>query len=150
LEGVGVLAVDDDEAIRGAISDVLTTAGARVATAATAAEAIRRLPEVKPDVLVLDIAMPHEDGYELMRTIRALPWETGGETPAVALSALATNADKLKALAAGFQAYLAKPTQGELLVSTILQVLRGRSKRDLAQGAEQEASWPPSDGSLAD
>ncbi len=77
-----------------------------------------------PDVIVSDLAMPDEDGYSLLTRIRRLPAENGGEIPALALSAFATNDNKQKAFDAGFQKYHTKPFEPDGIIQDILQLLK--------------------------
>jgi CheY-like chemotaxis protein len=99
--------------------------GAEVRTSASASEALLVLGEFRPDVLILDIGMPAIDGYSLMRQIRALPVERGGCTPAVALTAYARPEDRKRAVLAGFQMHLAKPSALEEVVVSVAS-LAGR------------------------
>ena len=106
----------------------LENAGATALTAASVPEALGVLRRHSVDVLLADIAMPDEDGYELMRHVRRLPPECGGRVPAVALTAYARVEDRLKALAAGFQMHVPKPVEpAELL--TVLGSVTGRLAR---------------------
>jgi signal transduction histidine kinase/DNA-binding response OmpR family regulator len=116
ISGVRVLLVDDDPDARDVIAATLRRAGADVTTVSSALEALDTLPGAKPDVLISDIAMPDHDGYALIRRIRQLPNEDGGEVPAIALTAYAREEDRARALDAGFQVHLAKPVDpGDLL-----------------------------------
>jgi signal transduction histidine kinase/ActR/RegA family two-component response regulator len=109
LDGLAILVVDDDAEARELMAILLRRMGAGVTVAASAAEALEALERTRPDVLLSDIEMPHEDGYSLMRRIRELPEERGGRIPAAALTAYARAEDRLRALAAGYQAHLPKP-----------------------------------------
>jgi signal transduction histidine kinase/ActR/RegA family two-component response regulator len=112
LKGVKVLAVDDEADARHLLTAVLEQCGARVRTCASGAEVLGAMEEFKPDVLISDIGMPEEDGYALMKRIRA--WETArGEqaTPAVALTAYARVEDRLQALMAGYNMHVSKPVE---------------------------------------
>ncbi|MFP5288358.1 MAG: ATP-binding protein, partial [Thermoanaerobaculia bacterium] len=111
LRGVRVLAVDDEADARALLKTVLERCGAEVKTAGSALEAIAALEEYRPDVLVSDIGMPEEDGYVLIRKVRALSAERGGRTPAVALTAYARVEDRLQALSAGYNMHVAKPVE---------------------------------------
>jgi CheY-like chemotaxis protein len=82
---------------------------------------------VRPDVLVSDIGMPDEDGYELIRRVRRLKPEEGGRTPAVALTAYARDEDRRKAVRAGFQTHLAKPAAPDKLAEAVAS-LAGRTR----------------------
>jgi signal transduction histidine kinase len=116
LDGVRVLVVDDQPDARELLALVLGRAGARVSTAASAAEALEAFVREGAEVLVSDIGMPAEDGYSLVGRIRATP---AGRVPAVALTAYATEEDRRRALAAGFDAHVAKPVEPTELVSVI-------------------------------
>jgi signal transduction histidine kinase/CheY-like chemotaxis protein len=126
LEGVSVLVVDDDHASLELIGEALTSFGARVTTAGSAAEAMQSLRARIPDVLVSDLAMPDEDGYSLMRRIRAFSGPLSG-IPAIALTAYARADDRQQALDAGFQIHLAKPVDLADLESAIARVSRPSS-----------------------
>ena len=125
LSGLSVMVVDDEADARDWIGRVLSDAGAQTCTLGSAAEALERLPAFLPDVLVSDIGMPGTDGYGLLRALRALARESGGETPAIALTAFARNDDRARALAAGFQMHLGKPIDEEELVAAVASVARG-------------------------
>jgi CheY-like chemotaxis protein len=80
------------------------------------------LEEFRPEVLLCDIAMPVEDGYSLIRRVRALGDARGGDVPAVALTALARAGDRRRALAAGFQNYLTKPVDLDDLAEAVAEL----------------------------
>jgi PAS domain S-box-containing protein len=126
LEGLRVLVVDDDRDTREYLTAVLENCGARVRSAVAAREAFRLLEESRPEVIVSDIGMPGEDGYQLIRRVRKLSKERGGQTPAVALTAYAREEDRVKAFRAGFQMHLAKPVEPDDLV-TVVASLAGRN-----------------------
>lgn len=116
LQGVTVLVVDDDADARNVMQRILGDSGASVITASSAAEALQVLPHARPTLLVSDIGMPGEDGYDLIRRLRALPGSEGGKTPAVALTAFARSEDRQRALRAGYQIHVTKPVEpSELL-----------------------------------
>lgn len=118
LEGVVVLVVDDEHDAREMLREMLGTSKATAVTASSVAEALSLLPGVRPDVVVSDIGMPDEDGYVLIRKLRALPDSAGGRTPAIALTAYARFEDRTKALVAGFNMHVPKPVEpGELLAA---------------------------------
>ena len=119
LHGVHVLVVDDDTDTREFVVFLLKQAGANVISASSAGEALRELTQFKPDILLSDIGMPDMDGYMLMRQVRALPSEQGGQIPAIALSAYAGEMNQQQAIAAGFQRHLAKPVEPEELIRII-------------------------------
>jgi CheY-like chemotaxis protein len=119
LDGLRVLIVDDEEDARDLLAAVLSGSGATVVVTSSAAEGFDALTRNRPDVLLSDIAMPDEDGYSLIRRIRALPPEQGGRVPAIALTAYARLEDRKKALAMGFNIHLAKPVDPRILVSVV-------------------------------
>src|SRR5689334_19230295 len=125
LDGLRVLLVDDEPEAREIISTVMTRTGAEVTACKSASEALAKLLEWKPDVILSDIAMPDEDGYSFIGKVRSLPREKGGATPAAALTAYARDLDRRQALAAGYQMHIAKPIAATQLV-TIVARLAGR------------------------
>jgi len=130
LLGVSVLVVDDEPDARALLKRVLHAHGATVYTASSAAEGYLALREHRPNVLLSDIAMPDEDGYQLLANIRALSAEEGGETPAVALTAYAGPEDRRKAMVAGFQLHLPKPVETAELLAVVAN-LSGAHRRRL-------------------
>ena len=125
LDGLRVLLVDDEPEARQIISTVITSTGAEVKACTSASEALTKLVEWKPDVILSDIAMPDEDGYTFINKVRSLPRDKGGETPAAALTAYARDVDRRQALDAGYQMHIAKPIGAGQLVSMIAR-LAGR------------------------
>jgi signal transduction histidine kinase/ActR/RegA family two-component response regulator len=128
LEGVSVLVVDDDKESREVVSAHLEGHQAAVFTAASAAQAVALLQREHVDVLLADIAMPGEDGYALIRKVRALDARTAS-IPAAALTAFARNEDRQLALQAGFQLHLTKPIDAATLVAAVASL---SGKRDVA------------------
>lgn len=125
LDGLHVLVVEDDRDARDLVVAVLEGCGVDVAAAASVAEGMTRFAARTPDVVVSDIEMPGEDGFSLIRQIRARPAEQGGEVPVAALTAYASPADRMKVLGAGFNMHVAKPVQpAELAV--VVGSLAGR------------------------
>ena len=125
LDGLRVLIVDDEPEAREIISTVIMRTGAEVTACTTATEALAKLAEWKPDVILSDIAMPDEDGYSFIGKVRSLPRDKGGETPAAALTAYARDVDRRQALAAGYQMHIAKPIGASQLVHMVAR-LAGR------------------------
>jgi CheY-like chemotaxis protein/anti-sigma regulatory factor (Ser/Thr protein kinase) len=119
LEGMRILVVDDEADSRELVSAILTRCGGQVRSCETAAEALKTFRDWKPDVLVSDIGMPIEDGYSLIQKLRKQRMKLAREIPAVALTAYATEADRARAISAGFQAHVAKPIEPETLVKSI-------------------------------
>ncbi len=126
LDGLRVLIVDDEAGAREVLTAMLERCGAEVRSAASAGEALEAIEEQRPGVLVFDIGMPGEDGYWLIRRVRALPAERGGGTPAVALTAYARTEDRVRALTAGYQVHLAKPVEPAELIAAVAS-LAGRT-----------------------
>ncbi|MBD2069997.1 PAS domain S-box protein [Leptolyngbya sp. FACHB-671] len=119
LAHVCVLLVDDDTDTRELVEFLLEQAGAKVTAVTTAGEALSILKRSPPDVLLSDIGMPDMDGYMLMRQVRTLPPEQGGQVKAIALTAYAGDFNQQQALAAGFQQHMSKPIDPEMLVKAI-------------------------------
>lgn len=130
LRGVRVLVVEDDPDTRDVFALGLELAGAETLTAATAGEALRLVREQAPDVLLSDIGLPDEDGCELIRHVRALPPEEGGQTPAVAVTAFTLADDRRRALEAGFESFLPKPVDARHLLATIAAVVHATRSGD--------------------
>ena len=124
LDGLRVLLVDDEPEARQIISKVIARTGAEVRSCESAGEALATLVEWRPDVLMSDIAMPGEDGYALIRKVRLLSREQGGETPAAAFTAYARDEDRNRALAAGYQMHIAKPISSNQLITMIARLAR--------------------------
>jgi CheY-like chemotaxis protein len=127
LYGIKVLVVDDDQDTRELLEWVLKRAGAQVTVAASVKGALEAIDAHPPQVLVSDIAMPEEDGYSLVKQLRARPPERGGRIPAVALTAHSMVQDRLLSLRAGFQSHVPKPVVPEELVEVVASVVYQRS-----------------------
>jgi PAS domain S-box-containing protein len=127
LDGLRILIVDDDPDIRDLLTYTLEVCGAEVIAVATANAAISALADssLPMDILISDIGMPDEDGYSLLRRVRALKPENGGRIPAIALTAYARIQDRTAALLAGFQSHIAKPVEPAELIAVIAN-LAGR------------------------
>jgi CheY-like chemotaxis protein len=125
IAGVKVLVVDDEADSRAVVKRLLEDCEAVVITSGSAADAIERVVRDRPDVLVSDIGMPGEDGYALIRRVRALGPENGGNVPAVALTAYARSEDRMRSVLAGFQMHVAKPVEPAELI-TMIASLAGR------------------------
>lgn len=124
LAGLNILVVDDDEDSRFYITTVLEADGATVMAVASAAVALKVLPELQPDILICDIAMPGEDGYTLIRKIRALkPDDICGKLPAIALTAYGDSEYRSRALEAGFQTHVPKPVDPGELVAIVANLV---------------------------
>jgi two-component system, chemotaxis family, CheB/CheR fusion protein len=119
LAGVKCLVVDDDAASRELLSVFLEDAGASTVSADSAAEALRVLQREAVDILLADIAMPDEDGYSLIRRVRALESASKAAIPAAALTSFAGDADRQRSLEAGFQLHVGKPVESRTLVDAV-------------------------------
>jgi signal transduction histidine kinase/ActR/RegA family two-component response regulator len=126
LDGVRVLVVDDDLEARQMISTVLSQSGAEVRACISSNDALETLCQWKPDVLMSDIGMPHEDGYALIQKVRRLKAECGGRIPAAALTAYARDEDRDRALSSGFQIHVAKPVEAAELVTVVSNLVGAR------------------------
>ena len=124
LTGLRILVVDDEADARSLARRVLEECGAHVVTAGSAAEAMAAVdPESIPSVIVSDIGMPEQDGYDLIKQLRLLPGDAG-RIPAIALTALARGEDRTRALLAGYQRHISKPVDPAELVSAIANLTR--------------------------
>jgi hypothetical protein len=121
--GLVALVVEDDADARALTRRILMDAGAAVVEASSAEEALARVAEVKPDILISDIGMPHEDGYQLVRRLRTAGYPPE-VLPAIALTAFARMEDRIEALAAGYQEHLIKPLDAPTLVSRVASLCR--------------------------
>jgi signal transduction histidine kinase/ActR/RegA family two-component response regulator len=138
LRGVQVLVVDDDHDALDMLARLLTDAGAAVRIAASATEALDLLRWIRPDVLVSDLAMPDEDGYSLIQTLRASEPDNGSQTPAVALTAYVRVQDRARAAAAGFNMFVEKPVDPDELISVIGDIVESRGSRGPARSARSD------------
>jgi signal transduction histidine kinase/ActR/RegA family two-component response regulator len=126
LDGVRVLVVDDDAEARDLAAVIISGAGGTVRTCTCAPDGLEALRQWRPDVLVSDIEMPGEDGYSLIRKVRALDAAEGGQVPAVALTAYGRVQDRIQSLTAGYSMHVPKPVDpGEL--TTIIASLARRA-----------------------
>ncbi|APR82048.1 Chemotaxis protein methyltransferase CheR [Minicystis rosea] len=136
LDGLRVLVVDDERDARDVIIAILTGRGAVVHAVGSAQDAVDALSTFAPDVLLSDIGMPLEDGFSLLRRVRALP-SPFGSIPAIALTAYTRSSDARSAERAGFTAHLPKPVEANLLSTALLAAIgrapareRGPTLRD--------------------
>ena len=137
LEGLLVLVVEDDRDTREVIGILLEQAGASVTAIASSGKALAALERMRPHILIIDIGLPDEDGYALIRKARALLDERGEEIPAVALTAYSSEEDRKHALSAGFEIHMPKPPgPGELI--DVVARLTGRIEAD---GKSIPISW---------
>ncbi len=128
LHGIRVMAVDDADDALGLLRVVLETAGAEVVTMSSAVDALKRIEEAKPDALVVDLGMPHMDGFEFIARIRASSNPKVRDVPAAALTAFAKSGDRTKALQSGFEMHLVKPVDPAELVASVATLVRRGTK----------------------
>lgn len=141
LGGRRILVVDDEPDARDMLAVVLSGCGAEVRSVGSAHEAVAELPAWRPDLLISDIGMPGEDGYELIRRVRALEREAGGRIPAVALTAFARVEDRLRVLASGYQMHVAKPVEPAELVMVVASLVgRGGPDPNVTRAATPDPS----------
>jgi PAS domain S-box-containing protein len=124
LDGLRILVVDDEADTRALLKVALERCGAEVTVAGSSEEALAALKVMRPQLLISDVGMPVEDGYELIRKVRALPAEQGGKVPAVALTAYARAEDRLRALRSGYQMHVAKPVELTELIAVVGSLVR--------------------------
>jgi len=128
LVDLTVLVVEDDADARELMQAALEQRGARVFTAESVARAFELLQGTMPDLIISDIAMPEEDGVGFIKRLRALPPESAGQVPAIAVSAYAGSSDRSRALSAGFDHYLHKPVDFDELEAAIDSVINRNDK----------------------
>ena len=129
IEGVKVLVVDDEADARMLVKRVLEECKAEVTVAGSAAEALALLGAKLPQGIDRDKVMPGQDGYTLIKKVRALGVKQGGEVPAIALTAYARAEDRMKAALAGFEQYLVKPVEPAELVTLVSVLTRNRRRK---------------------
>lgn len=124
LNGVKVLVLDDDSDAREFVQVLLSENGAQVRVVATASEAYKELEGDVPDILICDIGLPNEDGYEFIRRIRSHTESSSANIPALALTAYALPNDRTKALVAGYHDHLTKPVEPDELLNSVASIAR--------------------------
>jgi PAS domain S-box-containing protein len=129
LSDVYILIVDDDADARLLLTTIIEKSGARVFTAASVSEALETLKNFQPHILISDIGMPGEDGYSLMRKIRAL-YPQADKISTIALTAYARAEDRTLALEAGFELHVAKPVNPEELLSIIKELAKSKRQTE--------------------
>ena len=128
LNGIHVLLVDDDPDTLDLLTAALKHQRATVTAVSSAQDAIQAIKNSKPDIVVSDIAMPGEDGYQLIERIRAMKFDAG-IIPALAITAYAKHEDREAALSSGYQGYLAKPIELSEFITAVAQAVRGREQK---------------------
>ena len=124
FQGFKILVVDDEKSFLEMVDLVLSSYGAEVIATTSALEALRLFSERHLDLVVSDISMPEMDGHDLIRCIRGLPPEQGGQVPALALTALGDSRTKQKAFTAGFRHFLVKPVDLYELVGVCAKLIK--------------------------
>ena len=124
LRGRKAVILDDEPDARGLLKQLLGDFGMDVIVTMSADEAIAAVERHRPDVLVSDIGMPMVDGYEVIRRVRALSGDRGGQTPAIALTAYARAEDRMRAVRAGFQTHVPKPVEPAELMTMIASLMK--------------------------
>jgi CheY-like chemotaxis protein/anti-sigma regulatory factor (Ser/Thr protein kinase) len=119
LRGLRVLLVDDEADARNLVRAILEEGGCRVTAAGSVAEAMQLLERELPDLVLSDIGMPEEDGYDFIRLLRALPHDRGGDLPAAALTAYASAEDRRRLLNAGYSIHVTKPVEPAELLAVV-------------------------------
>jgi signal transduction histidine kinase/CheY-like chemotaxis protein len=122
ITGKRVLVVDDDDDARELLAITLESAGAIALLASSVRDALKLFEQEHPDLVLADLAMPGEDGFDLIRILRARPGEQGGRVPAIAVTAYASGAERDNALRAGFDAHVAKPYDSATLLTAIAKL----------------------------
>lgn len=123
LTGVHVFVVDDDQDARDILTEVLSYCGALVHHCRTAEEALAHLAQFLPSIIICDLALPGQDGFAFIRTLRQLPPKRGSQVPAIAISAFYEDFARPEALRLGFNEYLEKPLNLDKLCETVTRLL---------------------------
>ena len=140
--GLRILVVDDELDARSLLKRVLEARDMKVTVASSASEALEAMRSARYDVLISDIGMPEQDGYEFIRQVRRLPFDRGALVPAIALTAFARSEDRTRALMAGYQSHLSKPVEVAELVAAVASLAGFRGGR-FAKGEERDVRrWP--------
>jgi CheY-like chemotaxis protein len=130
LTGIRILVVEDEPDARVILRRMLEDRDAAVEVAESVPTALARLHPTVPDIIVSDIGMPHEDGYDLIRQVRSLPLDQGGAIPAIAVTAFAHPEDRRRTIAAGYQMHISKPVQPDELVAGIRSLVALTHRHD--------------------
>ena len=129
LGGLRALVVDDDPDARELLTTLLEARGLHVRSAASVREGLAWLDREVPDIILSDLAMPGEDGHDLIRSIRGRPPASGGLVPAIAVTAYARPGDAKASISSGFQIHLTKPIDPNELFSAVEQLTPERYRR---------------------
>jgi CheY-like chemotaxis protein len=136
LQGLKILVVEDDEDSREMLETILRHHGAGVWTAENVENGFASFVSNKPDILISDVGLPEQDGYDLIRRIRRLSPEQGGQVPAIALTGYVSVHDQHEALNAGYDEHLSKPIDTDHLIGIIINLITkpNRFRRTFATG----------------
>ena len=126
-----MLLVEDSYDTREGIRVLLKQHGAEVTAVGSAAEALASFAEARPHVLLSDIGLEGQDGCQLLRSVRALGPDNGGDVPAAAITAYGTSEHRIRALKSGFWDYVCKPVDTDLLVTVVAGLVRAGASRPL-------------------
>ena len=140
LDGVRVLLVEDAPQVRDVVTDILAQCGAQVTAVESAVAALAVLKRERPDALVSSLSMPDKDGYWLIREVRKLPPDQGGDVPAAAFTGLTTTEDRLATLRAGFQFHIPKPVALTRLAGVVALLTLTKSAAGLHQATTASSS----------
>jgi len=127
---VRVLVVEDDADSREMLKMIFKQHGVEITAVASAAEGLQAIKQVKPDILISDIGLPNEDGYDLIRQVRQLAPEHGGLTPAIALTGYVSLQDRNHAFDVGYQEHLPKPVDIDKLLDLVGKLVNGNNSTD--------------------
>lgn len=128
LDGVQLLVVEDEPDNRELFTFILEMAGALVKVAKSGTEALQVLQSYLPDILISDISLPDVDGCTLVGQLKTLELQRGRELPAIALTAAATDSDRIRILEAGFQIHLSKPIEPERLIEVVAILIKRQNQ----------------------
>jgi CheY-like chemotaxis protein len=141
LDGVRVLVVEGEPQVRELVADVLSQYGAHVTAVDSAVKGLAMLKQETPDALVSSLSLPDKDGYWLIRQVRGLPPDQGGNVPAAAFTGASEAEDRQHALRAGFQVHLSKPAD----LRKLAEVVAALSQKQSA-AAQYRAPYQSSSG----
>jgi CheY-like chemotaxis protein len=129
IDGAHILLIEDETQTRDALKRLLGKGGAKITAVGTAAEAMRAFEESRPNIIISDIGLPQEDGYQLLQRIRSLELERNEPpTPAIALTAFAANKDRRMAREAGYHKHIAKPVTPAVLIAAVTTLLAEKQR----------------------
>jgi signal transduction histidine kinase/ActR/RegA family two-component response regulator len=128
LNGLRILIVEDDADSRDMLATILMQRGARVIEAENVERGFALFRSERPDILVSDVGLPEQDGYDLIRQIRTLSPSEGGDLPAIALTGYVSLQDQIQTLSAGFQEHLPKPVDTDRLIALLVELSKTKDR----------------------